>query len=114
MGGKGSGRKPWDGNERRGRDRRKPTPVPVPGSIRQVAHPPKANMPAQPPGIVLRKLAYGPDGFTCRCGGQDFDRNKETIVAGSNRFIRHAYSCTKCKESYVFVPPFALPGGTIF
>lgn len=66
------------------------------------------------PGIVLRKLDYGPDGFTCRCGGRDFDRVKKMVVAGSTRFIRHAYSCIKCKESYLFIPPFALPGGTIF
>lgn len=93
----------WDGKERRKRRRER----------RKALRPPK-KVPKPPAGIILRKLAYGPDGFTCRCGGQDFDRAKDTVVAGSTRFIRHAYSCIKCKESYVFVPPFALPGGTIF
>lgn len=67
------------------------------------------------PGIILRKVAYGPVGFTCQCGGVDFDKTKRgMVVSGSLKFIRHAYSCAKCKESYLFIPRFASPGGTIF
>jgi hypothetical protein len=54
--------------------------------------------------IILKKIAYGPNGFTCLCGGTRFKKErKKTMISGIS-IIRSSRRCKKCQASYIFVP----------
>lgn len=60
--------------------------------------------------IVLSRIAYGPDGFTCRCGGKDFDLDKKKRMSPDRMMVmRGRWRCIGCGENYLFLS--VRPGG---
>jgi hypothetical protein len=55
---------------------------------------------AKPSFIVLHRIAYGPEGFTCSCGGKEF---KKTQREDDTPTPRSSRQCKKCQVSYIFV-----------
>lgn len=62
--------------------------------------------------ISLPGIAYGPRGFTCACGGRDFQPEQERVVPnGDKPMIRRSHRCKKCRKSYIFVASSFAYGG---
>jgi len=53
--------------------------------------------------IILRRISYGPMGFTCSCGGKNFKPEKKLLMMSGGPRYRHSHRCEKCQMSYIFV-----------
>lgn len=53
--------------------------------------------------VVLRRVAYGPHGFTCECGGKKFVPEQAKVMVNRDSLIRRSHRCKKCRASYIFV-----------
>lgn len=55
---------------------------------------------------LSRRLARGPEGFTCRCGSTKFVPNPKKVRYSNTWFTRPEHRCAGCSLLYLFIPGF--------
>jgi hypothetical protein len=62
--------------------------------------------------LKLNRIAYGPIGFICDCGGEDFKAIPTLVNVYANKYRRPEFECTGCGLKYIFVG-YSAANGTI-
>ena len=62
--------------------------------------------------LKLNRIAYGPLGFTCDCGGNNFQPAPKFVSVYAMRYKRPEFNCLGCGLKYIFVG-YSAANGTI-